>query len=161
MTLAKHWLCLSNTTHYMCRTNMAPSGDCYVALSLNWTAPVESDHHRRVAHFSYALQALSICRDHHATFEPIVHVVWIYRVPRLPSHNCTCYKGLLCCCCPDGRTHVDARYARACTRMECGGLFKSLKSHYYVTFVNNFVWLYILFDCVVWHHIFICIAKWP
>jgi hypothetical protein len=29
------------------------------------------------------------------------------------------------------------------------------------TFINNFVWLYILFDCVVWHYVFIYIAKWP
>jgi hypothetical protein len=31
---------------------------------------------------------------------------------------------------PDGRTRVDARYARACTRVDCGGLFKPLKLDY-------------------------------
>jgi hypothetical protein len=53
---------------------------------------------------------------------------------------------LICCRSPDGRTHVDARYARACTRVECGGLSERLKSQHSATFVNNFVWLYILFD---------------
>jgi hypothetical protein len=34
-------------------------------------------------------------------------------------------------------------------------------SHIIRTFVNNFFCLYILFNCVVWHHIFLYIAKWP
>jgi hypothetical protein len=38
---------------------------------------------------------------------------------------------------------------RACTRVDCGGLFKPLKPHHSATFINNFIWLYILFDCVV------------
>jgi hypothetical protein len=64
-----------------------------------------------------------------ATIAPIAHVAWIYRVPQLPSHNCACcayYEGLLYCRSPDGCTRVDARYARACTRVDCGGLFKVL-----------------------------------
>jgi hypothetical protein len=64
---------------------------------------------------------------------PVAHVAWIYRVPQLPSHNCACcayYGGLLYYRSPDGRTRVDARYARACTRVDYGGLFKVLKSHY-------------------------------
>jgi hypothetical protein len=56
--------------------------------------------------------------------------------------------------------HVLTPDTRACTRVDYGGLFKPLKSHHNATFVNNFVWLYILFDCVVWHYIFIYIAKW-
>jgi hypothetical protein len=80
----------------------------------------------------------------------------------ISSHNCvryTCYGGLLCCRSPDARTRVDVRYARACIHVDCGGLFKHLKSHYCVTFANNFVWPYILFDCFVWRHIYM--AKWP
>jgi hypothetical protein len=85
-------------------------------------------------------------------------------VPRLLSHNCACcacYESLLCCRSPDGHTRVDARYVRTCTRVDYGGLFKPPKVTLYATFVNNFVCLYILFDCVVWHNIFIYIAKWP
>jgi hypothetical protein len=163
MALSKHWLCPSNTTRYLCRTNLAASCDCYVKLSLSRTVPVESDRHRRVVYFSHALQALFVCRDRRATIAHVAHVTWTYLVPRLPSHNCACfacYESLLCCDSPDGRTHVDARYARACTRVDCGELFMTLKSHHNTTFVNNFIWLYILFDCVVWHHIFIYIAKW-
>jgi hypothetical protein len=57
--------------------------------------------------------------------------------------------------------HALTSDARACTRVDCGGLFKPLKPHHSATFISNFIWLYILFDCVVWHHIFIYIAKWP
>jgi hypothetical protein len=39
----------------------------------------------------------------------------------------------------DDHTHVDARYAGACTRVECGGLFEPLKSQHSTTFVNNVV----------------------
>jgi hypothetical protein len=49
--LAKQWLRPGNTTQYLCRSNLAVSCDCYVALSLNRIAPVESDRHRRVTHF--------------------------------------------------------------------------------------------------------------
>jgi hypothetical protein len=45
--------------------------------------------------------------------------------------------------------------------VECGGLSKLLKSHHSATFVNNFVWISIFLFCVVWHHIFLYIAKWP
>jgi ribosomal protein S26 len=68
-----------------------------------------------------------------ATIAPVAHVAWIYRVPQLPSHNCVycaCYEGLLCCRSPDGRTRIDVRYARACTRVDYGGLFEPLKPHY-------------------------------
>jgi hypothetical protein len=133
MALTKYWLRPGNTTQYFCRTNLAVSYDFYVALSFNQTALVESDCHSRVAYFSHALYALSICRDHRATIALVAHVAWTYRVPRLPSHNCACcayYKGLLCCHSPDGRTRVNTRYARACTHMDCGGFFKVLKSHY-------------------------------
>jgi hypothetical protein len=115
MTLAKHWLRLGNTMQYLCHMNLAASCDCYVAVSLNRTAPVESDRHRRVAHYSYALQALSVCRDHQAIVMFVVHVVWTYYVLVALVIKC-----LLYCCCPHGRTHVDARYARACTRVDCG-----------------------------------------
>jgi hypothetical protein len=161
MTLVEYWLRPGNTTQYLCRSNLAASCDCYVALSINRIAPVESDRHRWVAYFSYALQARFGSHDQRATIAP---VAWTYRVAQLPSNNfacCTYYKRLLCCRSPDGRTRVDARYNRACTRVDCGGLFKPLKSHHNATFVNNFIYLYILFDCVVWHHIFIYIAKWP
>ena len=53
----EHWLRPGTTTHYLCRTNLAASCDCYVALSLSRTTPVESDHHRRVVYFLHALQA--------------------------------------------------------------------------------------------------------
>jgi hypothetical protein len=36
---------------YLYHTNLVASYDCCVALSLNWTAPVESDRHRRVMYF--------------------------------------------------------------------------------------------------------------
>jgi hypothetical protein len=55
MALAKHWLRPGNTTHYLCRKNLAASCDCYVVLSLNWTTPVELDWHRRVTYFSHVL----------------------------------------------------------------------------------------------------------
>jgi hypothetical protein len=45
--------------------------------------------------------------------------------------------------------HALTPDARACTRVDCGGLFKPLKPHHSATFINNFIWLYILFDCVV------------
>jgi hypothetical protein len=79
------------------------------------------------------LRGLIMYPNYRATIAPVAHVAWIYRVPQLPSHNCACcayYEGLLYCRNPDGRTRVDARYARACTRVDCGGLFKVLKSHY-------------------------------
>jgi hypothetical protein len=68
------------------------------------------------------------------------------------SHNCACcarcvdlsctptiepqlcllrlLRRLIRCRSLDGRTRVDARYARACTRVDCGELFKALKSYY-------------------------------
>jgi hypothetical protein len=49
--------------------------------------------------------------------------------------------------------HALTPDARACTRVDCGGLFKSPKVTLCATFINNFVWPYILFDCVVWHYI--------
>jgi hypothetical protein len=120
----------------LCRSNLVASYDCYVALLLNRIAPIESYRHRRVTHFSWALKALHVCRNYWvaiALVAPVVHVACTYRVPQLPSHNracCAYYEGLLYCRSPDGRTRVDARYARACTRVDCGGLFKVLKSHY-------------------------------
>ena len=131
MALAEHWLRPGNTTQYFCRTNLATSGDCYVALSLNRTTLVESDHHCRAAYF-FACPVGNVCLPR-ATIAPVAHVAWTYRVPQLPRHNCACctyYEGLLCCYSPDGHTRVDVRYTRACTRVDCGGLFKPLKSHY-------------------------------
>jgi hypothetical protein len=52
MALAEYWLRPGNTTHYLCRTNLAVSCDYYVALSFNRIAPVESNRNRRVTHFS-------------------------------------------------------------------------------------------------------------
>ena len=52
MTLAKHWLRPGNMTQYLCRSNLAASCDCYVTLSLNRIAPVESNRNRWVTHFS-------------------------------------------------------------------------------------------------------------
>jgi hypothetical protein len=51
--------------------------------------------------------------------------------------------------------HALTPDARACTRVDCGGLFKTPEVTLYATFLNNFIWLYILFDCVAWHYIFI------
>jgi hypothetical protein len=152
MASAEYWLRSGNTTQYLCRSNLAASCDCYVALSLNRITPVESDRHRRITHFSWALKALHVCHNYWVTIAlvvPVVPIACIYRVPQLPSHNCVCcdgYKGLMCCRCPDGSTHTDARYAGACTRIECGGLSEPLKSHCRATFVNILVWLYTLFD---------------
>jgi hypothetical protein len=139
LILAKHWLCPGNTTQYLCHTNLAASCNCYVALSLNRTASVVSDHHRWVTHF---LQALRVWREHRATITPVAYVVCTYRVPWLSSHNCAyyaCYKGLLCCRSPNGRTRIDTKYAGACTCVECGGLSEPLRLHYHTTFINIFV----------------------
>jgi hypothetical protein len=136
MALAEYWLRPGNTMQYLSRSNLAASCDCYVALSINRIAPVESDRHRRVTHFLWALKALHVCRNYWVTVALVASVVPVactYRVPQLPSHNCICcagYEGLMCCRCPDSRTCVDARYTRACIRVDCGGLFKPLKSHY-------------------------------
>jgi hypothetical protein len=51
--------------------------------------------------------------------------------------------------------HALTPEARACTRVDCDGLFKPPKVTLCATFINNFVWPYILFDCVVWHYIYI------
>jgi hypothetical protein len=97
MALVKYWLRPGNMTHYLCRTNLVASCDCYVALSLGRTTPIESDCHHRVAYFSHALQARFVWHDHRATIAPVAHVAWTYHVPRLSSHNCACcacYVGL-------------------------------------------------------------------
>jgi hypothetical protein len=63
----------------------------------------------------------------------VAHVAWTYLIPRLLSHKCACrayYEGLLCCDSPNGLTNVGARYDKACTRVDCGGSFKALKSYY-------------------------------
>jgi hypothetical protein len=128
--IGEHWLRPGNTTRYLCRTDLAASCDCYVALSLSRTTPVESDRHRRVTHFSWALKALHVCRNYWVT---VALVARTYHVPQLPSHDCVCcagYEGLMCYRCPDGRTRIDAGYAWACIRVDYGGLFKPLKSHY-------------------------------
>jgi hypothetical protein len=57
--------------------------------------------------------------------------------------------------------HALTPDARACTHVDCGGLSKPLRLLCRATFVNNFVSLYILLDCFVWHDIFIYITKWP
>jgi hypothetical protein len=51
MALAKYWLRPGNMTHYLCRTDLVASCDCYAALSLSRTTPVESDCHHRVTYF--------------------------------------------------------------------------------------------------------------
>jgi hypothetical protein len=136
--LAIHWLCPGNTTQYLCRSNLAASCDCYVALSFSRTAPVESDHHRRVAYFSHALQALFFYRDRRATIHLLrmLHGLILY-----PDYEpqLRLLRRLICCRSPDGRTRVDAIYTEACTCMKCGGLFEPLKSHHSATFINNFV----------------------
>jgi hypothetical protein len=137
----EHWLRPGNTTHYLCRTNLAASCDCSVALSLSRTTLVESDHHHRVAYFLHALQTRFDRHDQRATIAPVAHVAWTYPVPRLSSHNCVCcacYRGLFVVVALMA-THVDTRYSGACTRVECGGLFEPLKSQHSATFVNNVV----------------------
>jgi hypothetical protein len=90
MILAEYSLRPGNTIQYLCHTNLAASCDCYVALSLNRIAPVESDRDRRVTYFLQAQQTLLICRDHWATIALVMPVAWTYQVLRLPSHNCAC-----------------------------------------------------------------------
>jgi hypothetical protein len=77
LSLAQHWLRLGNMTWYLCRTNLAAACDCYVALSLNRTGPVESDHHHQVTYFSQC---------------PVgtVRLTWS------SSHNCACCLDLSC-----------------------------------------------------------------
>jgi hypothetical protein len=79
MALVVHWLRPDNTTQYLCRSNLAASCDCYVALSINQIAPVESDHHRCVAYF-FACPVGTLCLTR-AKIAPVAHVAWIYRVP--------------------------------------------------------------------------------
>jgi hypothetical protein len=55
--------------------------------------------------------------------------------------------------------HALTPDARACTRTRW--VVQATKVTLCATSINNFVWPYILFDCVVWHHVFIYIAKWP
>jgi hypothetical protein len=113
MTLAKYWLRPGNTTYYLCRSNLATSCDCYITLSLNRIAPVESDRHPRVTffvgpegiacvsqQFSHNCACCARCVDLSCT--------------QLPSHNCACctyYEGLLCCPSPNGCTRINAGYA--------------------------------------------------
>jgi hypothetical protein len=88
MALAEYWLRPGNTMQYLCRSNLAASCDCYVAFSLSRIAPVESDRHRRVTHFSRALKALHVCRNYWVTITLVASVVSVartYRVPQLPS----------------------------------------------------------------------------
>ena len=136
MALAEYWLRPGNTTQYLCRSNLAASCDCYVALSLNRIAPVESDRHRRVTHFSRALKALHVCRNYWVTIVLVASVVSVartYRVPQLPSHSCVC--SLItktgCVVVALMAAHALTSDARACTRVDCGGLFKPLKPHEY------------------------------
>jgi hypothetical protein len=89
--IGEHWLRPGNTARYLCRTNLAASCDCYVALSLSRTTPIESDRHHRVAYFLHALQAQFGRQDQRATIAPVAYVAWTYHVPRLSSHNCVCY----------------------------------------------------------------------
>jgi hypothetical protein len=88
MALAEYWLRPRNTTQYLCRSKLVASCDCCIALSLNRIAPVESDRHRRVTHFSCALKALHVCRNYWVTVAlvaPVVPVARTYRVPQLPT----------------------------------------------------------------------------
>jgi hypothetical protein len=59
MASTTHWLRPSDTTHYLCCTNLAAPCDCSVTFSLDRTA-FESDRHRRIVHFPHALQALFV-----------------------------------------------------------------------------------------------------
>jgi hypothetical protein len=64
MTLAENWLRPGNTMQYLCRTNLAASCDCYVALSLNRIAPVESDHHCESSLVSFGVWMTTQLKDH-------------------------------------------------------------------------------------------------
>jgi hypothetical protein len=63
MTLAENWLRPSNTMQYLCRTNLAASCDFYVALSLNWIAPVESDRHCESSLVSFGVWMTTQLKD--------------------------------------------------------------------------------------------------
>jgi hypothetical protein len=77
--------------------------------------------------------------------------------PQLLSHNCACcacYGGLLRCRSSDGHTRVDARYDRACTRVDCGGSFKPY-SHIMRNLSKQFcLALYFIWLCCVASYIF-------
>jgi|SRR5688572_3630272 hypothetical protein len=74
----EHWLRPGNMTRYLCRTNLVASCDCYVALSLSRTTPVESDRHHQVAYFLHALQARFVRHDQRATIASVVLVMEAY-----------------------------------------------------------------------------------
>jgi hypothetical protein len=97
MALAEHWLRPGNTTHYLCRTNLATSFDCYVALSLNrttlveWTAIIESRIFRTPYRHCLSVMiiepqlrllrmfhGLIMCPDYWATTAPVALITKAY-----------------------------------------------------------------------------------
>ena len=83
-----------------------------------------------------------------AKITPVAYVAWIYRVPNyraiivpvaLITKACYIVVALMAATVlpPDTLELVLA---------ECGGLSEPLKSQHSATFINNLVWLYILFD---------------
>jgi hypothetical protein len=119
-------------------------------------------------------RAFSACpagtvREHRATITHVAYVVWTNRVPLLrtlcglivyPGYRATIASVALvtkACCVVIAMmvAHTLMPTLGVVLAWIVMGLFKPLKSHYCATFVNNFVWLYILFDCVVYHHIFV------
>jgi hypothetical protein len=163
MAPAMHWLRPGNTTQYLCRSNLAASCDCYVALCLFGQLPLSRTAITESRIFSmpyrYCLSAviiepqlrllrtlrgLIVYPDYRAI---IVHVAFITKaccvvVALIAAHALT----------PDTLELVLAWIVVSCSRPW---------SHIMHNLPIFFVWLYILFDCVVWHHIFIYIAKWP
>jgi hypothetical protein len=132
MTLTKHWLRPDNTTQYLCSTNLAAScidvslSRLVGSLPLSRTAIAEScifrmpcRHYPSVVIIESQLRMLRTLRglimypDYRAIIVPVALItkVGCVVVALMAAHALT----------PD---------TRACTRVDCGGLFKPLKSHY-------------------------------
>jgi hypothetical protein len=150
-----HWLRPGNTTQYLCRTNLAASCDCYITVSFNRTAPVESDRYRWVAYFFMPcrhcstvviiepqlrmLRGLVLYPDYRVTTAPVAFVTkaCCVVVALIAAHALT----------PDTLELVFTWIVVGCSRSW---------SHICATFVNKFVFtLYFVWLCCVASYIYI------
>jgi hypothetical protein len=142
--MAEHWLRPGYRTQYLCRKNLVASCDCYVAFSFNRAAPVESGCHRLIAESCIFRMPCRHCLSV-VIIESQLRMLRMLRglivypdycaiivLVALITKACCVVVALMV-------AHVLTPDTRACTRVNCGGLFKPLKSHHNATFVNNFV----------------------